>query len=139
MADSDKKPSGRRLPLVGQPAARKQPQHPHQGGTHSAPERRPLPGVRHIVAVASGKGGVGKSTVCVNLALALNTLGARVGLMDADIYGPSVPTMMGIHDRPGAGQQVTGIHRRLIGQSICAGNANRPGAFLPGELFDFIA
>jgi len=55
-----------------------------------------LPGVRHLLAVASGKGGVGKSTVAANLALALARTGARVGLMDADIYGPSVPIMMGI-------------------------------------------
>ena len=55
-----------------------------------------LPGVRHAVAVASGKGGVGKSTVAVNLAAALAGSGARVGLMDADIYGPSIPIMMGL-------------------------------------------
>jgi len=55
-----------------------------------------LPGVQHVVAVASGKGGVGKSTVAVNLALALHMQGRRIGLMDADIYGPSVPLMMGV-------------------------------------------
>lgn len=55
-----------------------------------------LPGVKQVVAVASGKGGVGKSTVATNLALALHMQGARVGLMDADIYGPSIPLMMGI-------------------------------------------
>src|SRR5215207_6850106 len=55
-----------------------------------------LPGVNHVVAVASGKGGVGKSTVAANLALALQMHGQRVGLMDADIYGPSVPMMMGL-------------------------------------------
>ena len=57
---------------------------------------RPLPQVKNIVAVASGKGGVGKSTVACNLALALAAEGARVGLLDADIYGPSVPLMLGV-------------------------------------------
>jgi ATP-binding protein involved in chromosome partitioning len=61
------------------------------------PEKIALPNVTHVVAVASGKGGVGKSTVAANLALALKHSGKRVGLLDADIYGPSVPIMLGIH------------------------------------------
>jgi len=63
-------------------------------------QREGIPGVRNIVAVGSGKGGVGKSTVAVNLALALAGEGARVGLLDADVYGPNVPLMMGSNDRP---------------------------------------
>jgi ATP-binding protein involved in chromosome partitioning len=59
-------------------------------------QKLPLPGVQHVVAIASGKGGVGKSTVAANLALALQMHGQRVGLMDADIYGPSVPLMFGL-------------------------------------------
>ena len=59
-----------------------------------------VPGVAHVVAVASGKGGVGKSTVAVNLALALSQLGHRVGLLYADVYGPSVPLMLGLSERP---------------------------------------
>jgi len=61
---------------------------------------QPLPGVAYVVAVGSGKGGVGKTTVAVNLAVALGKLGYRVGLLDADIYGPNVPTMMGMTRQP---------------------------------------
>ena len=66
------------------------------------PPKMPIPGVRHLVAIGSGKGGVGKTTVSVNLALALATLGRKVGLLDADVYGPNVPLMMGISEPPRA-------------------------------------
>jgi ATP-binding protein involved in chromosome partitioning len=69
-------------------------------------ERAPLPGVARILAVASGKGGVGKSTVAVNLALALRARGLRIGLLDADIYGPSIPLMLGAAEaRPRMAEQ----------------------------------
>ena len=84
----------------------------HRSAAQSAPAAAPprdtsntvakpgIPGVKSIVAVASGKGGVGKSTVAVNLALGLATEGMRVGILDCDIYGPSIPRMMGISGRP---------------------------------------
>jgi len=80
------------------------PEHTHQQASSNV---APLPGVHNILAVASGKGGVGKSTVATNLAVALSMAGLRTGLLDADIYGPSIPLMMGVHDRP----QVTGTNR----------------------------
>jgi ATP-binding protein involved in chromosome partitioning len=69
---------------------------------------RPLPHIKNIIAVASGKGGVGKSTVATNLALGLRELGAKVGLMDADVYGPSIPMMMGLQGKKPLVQDVYG-------------------------------
>src|ERR1700740_3143955 len=69
------------------------------------PERQPIPGVKNLVAVASGKGGVGKTTVAVNLALALVKLGNKGGLLDADVYGPNVPIMLGTNAEPMATMQ----------------------------------
>ena len=66
------------------------------------PEKPPIPGVKSLIAVASGKGGVGKTTVAVNLAIALRRMGAAVGLLDADVYGPNVPLMLGTEEAPTA-------------------------------------
>jgi ATP-binding protein involved in chromosome partitioning len=78
----------------------------HTPGPHVSAAQTPaaqhnkLPGIRRVIAVASGKGGVGKSTVSVNLACSLLHLGQRTGLLDCDIYGPSIPLMMGVHEKP---------------------------------------
>ena len=72
----------------------------------------PVPGVKHVILVMSGKGGVGKSTVASNLALALSRMGHAVGLLDADIYGPSIPTMFGITGQPMSdGKQIQPLER----------------------------
>jgi ATP-binding protein involved in chromosome partitioning len=78
-----------RLPAAGQ-----------DGGPNPWANQNRVPGVKRTIAIASGKGGVGKSTVAANLACALKQLGASVGLLDCDIYGPSIPLMMGVHERP---------------------------------------
>ena len=73
---------------------------PPQGGTSPMSKQAEIPGVAAVIAVASGKGGVGKSTTALNLALGLRDLDLRVGLLDADIYGPSVPRLTGINEKP---------------------------------------
>jgi ATP-binding protein involved in chromosome partitioning len=88
---------GRAAAAAPAPQGTGQAQAPGQG---AAGRKQDVPGVRHIVAVASGKGGVGKSTVAANLALALARLGLAVGLLDADIYGPSMPRMLGVGGKP---------------------------------------
>jgi ATP-binding protein involved in chromosome partitioning len=88
-----KKPASRALPVMGQ-----EPQ--SQRAAVPAPTPIAYPHLGNIVAISSGKGGVGKSTVAANLAIALTKLGARVGLMDADIYGPNIPRMMGVNAAP---------------------------------------
>jgi ATP-binding protein involved in chromosome partitioning len=80
--------------------------------TRSVAPDDPIPEVKNVVLVMSGKGGVGKSTVSTNLALALARMGTRVGLLDADIYGPSIPTMLGISGRPQSdGQRIQPLER----------------------------
>lgn len=83
-------------------------------GRHPTPQAgpQPIPGVRHIIAIGSGKGGVGKSTVTSNLAVALARAGRKVGLLDADIHGPSQPRMMGVSGRPASpdGQRIEPLH-----------------------------
>jgi len=85
------------------PAQQARPSLPGQTGS-PFDGQAPIDGVRNIIAVSSAKGGVGKSTVCVNLALALASLGARVGLLDADVYGPSLQVLLGVTERPRGGK-----------------------------------
>ena len=88
--------------LPGVTQVRVDVQQPAAGQAASNPfaNQNRVPGVKRVIAIASGKGGVGKSTVSANLACALNHSGAKVGLLDCDIYGPSIPLMMGVHERP---------------------------------------
>jgi ATP-binding protein involved in chromosome partitioning len=73
---------------------------PGRPATAPSPRAQLIPGVKHVIAVASGKGGVGKSTTACNLALGLQALGLKIGLLDADIYGPSMPKLFGLHGKP---------------------------------------
>jgi len=85
-------PAGRALPVMEEPKS--------QRAAVPAPTPVAYPNLGHIIAVSSGKGGVGKSTVSTNIAVALAKAGARVGLMDADVYGPNIPAMLGVNEQP---------------------------------------
>ncbi|QIG91259.1 MULTISPECIES: Mrp/NBP35 family ATP-binding protein [Bradyrhizobium] len=93
--------------------------HPHPPGAQSPMARQAeIPGISAVIAVASGKGGVGKSTTALNLALGLRDLGLRVGLLDADIYGPSVPRLTGIREKPQLNDDKKMIPLQRFGLSI---------------------
>jgi ATP-binding protein involved in chromosome partitioning len=105
-------------PAQAPPTAPKPPQ-------ETARESNPLPGVRHVIAIGAGKGGVGKSTIAVNLAVGLARDGRRVGLLDGDIYGPSTPTLLGLDDHQATGTAemlqpfaVHGITTMTIGKLV---------------------
>lgn len=101
--------------------------HAHREGPAG---KQPVPGVRHIIAVGSGKGGVGKSTTAVNLALALQAEGLAVGLLDADLYGPSIPKLLGLEGKPTvradgifSPHQAFGLKAISIGSMLTPGQA----------------
>src|SRR6187399_2259246 len=101
--------------------------HAHRPGP---PAKEAVEGVRHIIAVGSGKGGVGKSTVAVNLALAFSAEGLRTGILDADLYGPSIPKLLGIEGKPAVREdgifsphQAFGLRAMSIGSMLTADQA----------------
>jgi ATP-binding protein involved in chromosome partitioning len=100
---------------------------PGPGPAQTLEKRPPIAGVKNLVAVASGKGGVGKTTVAVNLAIALKKLGASVGLLDADVYGPNVPVMLGTNEQPRAVDEKTIIPVEAYGVKMISMGLLNPG------------
>ncbi len=100
---------------------------PGPGPGPAVDKKAPIAGVKNLVAVASGKGGVGKTTVAVNLAIALKTLGATVGLLDADVYGPNVPVMLGTNEQPRAVDEKTIIPVEAYGVKMISMGLLNPG------------
>jgi len=98
------------------------------GAPQQMPERQPIPGVKNLVAIASGKGGVGKTTVAVNLGLALVKLGHKVGLLDADVYGPNVPIMLGTTQEP-----LATMGKRIIPVEVAGLKMISMGLLNPGD------
>ena len=90
-------------------------------------DKAPITGVKNLVAVASGKGGVGKTTVAVNLAIALKNMGSSVGLLDADVYGPNVPVMLGTNEQPRAVDERTIIPVEAYGLKMISMGLLNPG------------
>ena len=115
----------------GEPETRmaNQPNEPARPATAAPrqPEKPPIPGVKQLIAVASGKGGVGKTTIAVNLAVALKNLGAAVGLLDADVYGPNVPIMLGSNEQPKMLDEKTIIPVQAYGVKMISMGLLNPG------------
>src|ERR1700691_1898489 len=96
-------------------------------GPPGSSPKAPIEGVKNLIAVASGKGGVGKTTVAVNLAIALKNMGASVGLLDADVYGPNVPVMLGTVEQPKMLDEKTIIPVQAYGVKMISMGLLNPG------------